>query len=280
MESAIYIVATPIGNLSDITIRALQVLAEVDIIAAEDTRHTRKLLEHHNIRTKLISYHEHNELEKAQEIIELVSSGRSVALVSDAGTPLISDPGHTLVSLAKKSGVSVVPIPGASALLAALSSGGIACGKFIYEGFLPTKQKAKDDCLQKYKNEARTIVFYESPHRIMDTLEAICRHYPEREMVIARELTKRFETITKGVVKELVKFTCEDEDQQRGEFVLILSGVSDDEVLDSEVLLAQEKLLVRLLADLPPKKAVQVVCDIYPGDKRKLYEKAVAFKQS
>lgn len=275
MESAIYIVATPIGNLSDITIRGLEVLREVDVIAAEDTRHTRRLLDHHGISTKLVAYHEHNEAEKSQYIIGLVREGKSVALVSDAGTPLISDPGHTLVALAKKEGVRVVPIPGPSALVAALSVSGLACGKFIFEGFLPAKKKAKTDLLEQFRYEARTVVFYETPHRIVNTLEVLAQLFPERQVAIARELTKRFETITAGSAESLLSWTLGDENQQRGEFVLVLSGASrlvDDEFLN------QEKLLARLVEYLPPKKAVQVVVEFYGGDKKALYEKAVTMK--
>ena len=272
MESAIYIVATPIGNLSDITIRGLEVLRGVDLIAAEDTRHTRRLLDHHGITAKLVAYHEHNEAEKALYLIAEVQEGKSIALVSDAGTPLISDPGHVLVSLAKKGGVKVIPVPGPSALIAALSASGLPCGKFIYEGFLPVKQKAKRDFLELFRYEARTVVFYESPHRILNSLEILADLFPGRQMVIARELTKRFETITSGLTEELLSWTQDDDNQQRGEFVLALSGAARQ---GNEDLLSQEKLLFRLLEYLPPKKAVQIVTEFYGGDKKSLYNKAV-----
>lgn len=278
MESAIYIVATPIGNLSDITIRALEVLAGVDLIAAEDTRHTKRLLDHHGIKAKLISYHEHNEAEKAQSILEDVNNGRSVALVSDAGTPLISDPGHTLVGLAKSAGVKVIPVPGPSALISALCASGIPCGRFIYEGFLPVKQQARETFLERFRYEERTVVFYESPHRIINTLEVLSKLYPERILVIARELTKRFETITKGYVKELLQWTVDEEDQQRGEFVLILAGADLEE--NSADFASQDKLLQKLLKYLPPKKAVQIVAEVYSGDKKELYARAVELKNN
>lgn len=277
MESAIYIVATPIGNLSDITIRGLEILRNVDVIAAEDTRHTRRLLDHHGITATLIAYHEHNESDKALSLINSVRSGQSIALVSDAGTPLISDPGHTLVALAKKENVKVVPVPGPSALVAALSSSGLPCGRFIYEGFLPVKRKAKCDILEKFRYESRTTVFYESPHRILNTLEVLAELFPGRRLAIARELTKRFETITQGTVDELLAWTASDGDQQKGEFVLVLSGA--DEVYDEDVG-SQEKLLVRLIEYLPPKKAVQLVVEFFGGDKKVLYEKAVRIKNS
>ncbi len=275
MESAIYIVATPIGNLSDITIRGLEVLREVDIIAAEDTRHTKRLLEHHGISAKLIAYHEHNETEKSQYVVDLVLGGQSVALVSDAGTPLISDPGHTLVSVAKKAGVKVVPVPGPSAVIAALSASGLPCGKFIYEGFLPVKKKAKTDLLELFRYEPKTVVFYESPHRILNTLEVLAELFPGRQLVIARELTKRFETIASGSTESLLSWTKADLNQQRGEFVLVLSGSPR---LDDDELLNQEKLLARLVGYLPPKKAVQVVTEFYGGDKKALYDRAVSMR--
>jgi 16S rRNA (cytidine1402-2'-O)-methyltransferase len=268
-------VATPIGNLSDITIRGLEVLREVDIIAAEDTRHTKRLLEHHGISTKLIAYHEHNEAEKSLYIIELVLSGKSVALVSDAGTPLISDPGHTLVSMAKKQGVSVIPVPGPSAVIAALSASGLPCGKFIYEGFLPVKKKAKSDLLESFRYESRTVVFYESPHRILNTLEVFAELFPGRQLVIARELTKRFETIASGSTDSLLSWVKGDDNQQKGEFVLVLSGAPR---MDNDELLNQEKLLSRLVEYLPPKKAVQVVTEFYGGDKKALYDRAVSMR--
>ena len=272
MESAIYIVATPIGNLSDITIRGLEVLREVDVIAAEDTRHTKRLLEHHGVSTKLIAYHEHNEAEKSQFIIDLVLGGKSIALVSDAGTPLISDPGHTLVSEAKKSGVKVVPVPGPSAVIAALSASGLPCGKFIYEGFLPVKKKAKSDLLELYRYEPKTVVFYESPHRILNTLEILADLFPGRQLVIARELTKRFETIVGGSTESLLSWAKDDVNQQRGEFVLVLSGSPR---LDDDELLNQERLLASLVEYLPPKKAVQIVTEFFGGDKKALYARAV-----
>ncbi len=275
MESAIYIVATPIGNLSDITIRGLEVLREVDYIAAEDTRHSRRLLDYHGISAKLLAYHEHNESEKSQFIIDSVLEGKLVALVSDAGTPLISDPGHTLVSKAKLSGVKVVPVPGPSAVIAALSASGLPCGKFIYEGFLPAKQKAKRDLLVSFRYESRSVVFYESPHRILDSLEVLADLYPERSLVIARELTKRFETITNGLAKDLLLWTQEDEDQQRGEFVLILAGAQRQADVD---VLSQEVMLKKLIEHLPPKKAVQLVVECLGGDKKLLYARAVEMR--
>lgn len=277
MESAIYIVATPIGNLSDITLRAIEVLKAVDVVAAEDTRHTRKLLEHYGIATKMISLHEHNEFEKSAYIIGLVKEGQSVALVSDAGTPLISDPGYTLVLRAKESGVLVRPIPGPSALVAALCASGVASDTFIFEGFLPAKKKAKEEVLQSYLAERRTVIFYESPHRILVTLEAMSDVLAGRKLCVARELTKRYETIKYGEVSEVLAWMKADEDQTRGEFVLVLEGSQEEplSVSDEQKL----KLLARLLLELPPKKASAVVADVMGGSKKEIYNLALSLKE-
>ena len=276
MESAIYIVATPIGNLSDITIRAIEILKSVDLVAAEDTRHTRKLLDHYDIRTKMVSLHDHNELQKSQGLVERVMDGGSLALVSDAGTPLISDPGHTLVNEAKKQGVKVVPIPGPSAIIAALCAAGIPCGKFIFEGFLPSKKKAKLDVLMGYSLERKAVVFYESPHRVLSTLECMLEVFGDRVIAVAREITKRFEMIKRGPIPELLDWMSRDNNQQKGEFVLILSGVTGVEVTSSD----QEKkvMLARLLTDLPPKKASAIVSDLLGGSKKEIYNLALELK--
>lgn len=276
MESAIYIVATPIGNLGDITLRALDVLRQVDVIAAEDTRHTRKLLEHHGIDTRMLSLHEHNEVERSESVIDNVLSGGSIALVSDAGTPLISDPGHTLVRKAKLKGVRVTPVPGPSALTAALSVGGVACGRFVFEGFLPAKNKAKLDILQSYYMERKTIVFYESPHRILDTLDVMEEVFGDRQISVARELTKRFETVHKDSLPKVIEWMRADHNQQKGEFVLILSGNDDKEERTDE---EKMQLLVRLLKDLPPKKASAIVSDLLGGSKKEIYNMALSMKE-
>ena len=214
------------------------------------------------------------EIEVYSSVLQLIRKGYFKLPIA-AGTPLISDPGHALVSLAKKENVKVVPIPGPSALIAALSSSGLPCGRFIYEGFLPAKRKAKSDVLEGFRYESRTVVFYESPHRIINTLEVLAELFPGRYLTIARELTKRFETITQGKVEDLLVWTNSDLDQQKGEFVLVLSGV--EERCDEDVV-AQEKMLVMLVEYLPPKKAVQVVVDFLGGDKKNLYNKAVQIK--
>jgi len=276
LESAIYIVATPIGNLSDITLRALEVLSRVDVIAAEDTRHTRKLLDHHGISTRMASLHEHNESERAASMLEKVQQGASLALVSDAGTPLISDPGHVLVSLANKMGVKVVPVPGPSAVTAALSVCGIPCGRFIFEGFLPAKKKAKTDVLREYEDEKKAVVFYESPHRILDTLELMHEVFGDRVLTVARELTKRFETVRRDSLPLILEWVRTDLNQQKGEFVLVLQGSESEGLSASDA--EKKALLMRLLVELPPKKASAVVADILGGAKKEIYNLALQLK--
>ena len=196
IRPALYVVATPIGNLGDITQRAIDILSGVSLVAAEDTRHSQKLLAHLGVNAKLVSLHEHNERNKAESLINSILSGESIALVSDAGTPLISDPGYILVRTAIESGVSVIPVPGASALIAALSASGMASDRFLFEGFLPAKSSAKLKKLESLKKESGTVIFYESPHRVLATLESMVEVLgPERRIAMARELTKTFETI-------------------------------------------------------------------------------------
>lgn len=276
MESGIYVVATPIGNLSDITHRAIEVLSGVDLIAAEDTRHSKKLLDHYGVSKSIVSLHEHNEAQKSQMLIDKVLSGQSIALISDAGTPLISDPGHILIKLARDHAVRLIPIPGPSALTAAISVAGIASSSFIFEGFLPAKRNAKRDILESVSDERRTVVFYESPHRIVSTIEVMDELYPDRDLVVARELTKRFETIKRASVAEILVWMKGDDNQQKGEFVLLLAGVQEaDEGVD---LGAQKVALSRALIDLPPKKAVALVVDIFGGSKKELYDLAIKIK--
>ena len=276
LESAIYIVATPIGNLSDITLRALDILANVDVIAAEDTRHTRKLLDHHGISTQMASLHEHNESERAASMLKKVQEGGSLALVSDAGTPLISDPGHVLVSLANELGVRVVPIPGPSAVTSALSVCGVPCGRFIFEGFLPAKRKAKTDVLLTYEKEKKAVIFYESPHRILDTLELMNEVFGGRVIALARELTKRFETVRRDRLPVILEWVRADLNQQKGEFVLVLHGAESVELSVSDE--EKKRLLKRLLVELPPKKASAVVADFLGGGKKEIYNLALELK--
>lgn len=270
MESGIYVVATPIGNLADISQRAIDTLSAVDVIAAEDTRHTKKLLTHLGIKQEMLSLHDHNERQRSQEIIELVRAGKSVALVSDAGTPLISDPGYVFVSEARKQGLRISAVPGPCAIIAALSASGVACSSFQFAGFLPAKGKSKRDALSILDGSAVTFVFYESTHRILDTLEVLVELYPDRKIALARELTKTFETYIVGSSVEVLKVLQGDANQRKGEFVLIVEGDSNQvEVAFDE---APRKLLQVLAAELPPKKAAAIVAEHYGLNKKDLYQ--------
>jgi 16S rRNA (cytidine1402-2'-O)-methyltransferase len=219
----LFIVATPIGNLEDITQRALRVLREADLIACEDTRHTRKLLNHFAIKTATISYHEHNEQERAEELCQALESGKNVALVSDAGTPLISDPGFRIVQAAVDRGISVVPIPGASAVITALSVSGLRTDQFLFAGFLPARTGARRAKLNELRTVVGTLIFYEAPHRIKATLKEALDVFGDRQAVIARELTKLHEEFARGTLSELVEKFLQNE-TPRGEMVLIISG--------------------------------------------------------
>ena len=227
MPGTLYLVATPIGNLADITHRALQVLRDVDLIACEDTRHTRKLLQHYSIDTKTVSYHEHNEQQRTSELIELLKQGSSVAVVSDAGTPAISDPGFRLVRAAIETGINVVPVPGPSALVSALIAAGLPTDEFFFGGFLPPKSTARRARLSELRSVPGTLIFYEAPHRLAASLKDAYEILGEREAVIARELTKLHEEIRRGRLSELSKHYSTDE-RPRGEIVLLI----DRTVLD------------------------------------------------
>jgi 16S rRNA (cytidine1402-2'-O)-methyltransferase len=237
MPGILYIVATPIGNLEDITLRALRVLREVDVIAAEDTRHTQILLSHHDIHTPLTSYHEHNEKTKAQELVTRLARGKNIALVSDAGTPAISDPGFRLVVQAIRAGVRIIPIPGASALTAVLSATGLPTDRFVFEGFLPAKKKLRRERLQTLRDETRTLIFYEAPHRLKDTLDDIHELLGNREAVLAREVTKIHEEFLRGPVSALVRELGSGE--VRGEVTLIISGSAGESRVNEDLLKAE-----------------------------------------
>ena len=267
----LYIVPTPIGNLADITQRAIEVLSNVDIIAAEDTRHTGKLLSHFNIQTKTFALHDHNEQQKAQVLVEKLLSGQSIALVSDAGTPLISDPGYHLVTKCRQAGVRVVPLPGACAVITALSASGLPSDRFSFEGFLPPKSKGRKDKFLEIASVERTCIFYESPHRILDSLQDMLDVLgPKREVVLARELTKTFETIQGMPLGELIEWVKSDGNQQRGEMVLLIHGHRDS----SEESLPDEatRTLAILTKELPLKKAAALAAEIYSLKKNALYK--------
>ncbi|OSM97452.1 MULTISPECIES: 16S rRNA (cytidine(1402)-2'-O)-methyltransferase [Lonsdalea] len=271
--STLYIVPTPIGNLGDITQRALDVLKSVDLIAAEDTRHTGLLLQHFAINARLFALHDHNEQQRAEQLLSRLQSGMSVALVSDAGTPLINDPGYHVVRLCREAGVRVVPLPGACAAIAALSAAGLASDRFCYEGFLPAKTKARKDTLQAMLEEPRTLIYYESTHRLLDSLrDMVAVLGPQRYVVLARELTKTWESIYGAPVAELLAWVEEDDNRRKGEMVLIVEGYHpDDSALPAEAL----RTLALLQAELPLKKAAALAAEIHGVKKNALYRYAL-----
>lgn len=271
--STLYIVPTPIGNLGDITQRALKVLASVDLIAAEDTRHTGLLLQHFAINARLFALHDHNEQQKAEVLLEKLREGQSIALVSDAGTPLINDPGYHLVRLCRESGIRVVPLPGACAAITALSAAGLPSDRFCYEGFLPAKSKGRCDTLRALEQEPRTIIFYESTHRLLDSLQDMVTVLgPDRYVVLAREITKTWESIFGAPVGELLAWVLEDENRRKGEMVLIVEGYhAVEEALPVEAL----RTLALLQAELPLKKAAALTAEIHGVKKNALYKYAL-----
>jgi 16S rRNA (cytidine1402-2'-O)-methyltransferase len=266
----LYIVATPIGNLDDITHRAIKLLKEVDLIAAEDTRHSQKLLQHWEIATRMTSLHDHNEGQRAVQLIAQMQSGMSIALISDAGTPLISDPGYSLVNQCRAAGITVIPIPGACAAITALCASGMPTDQFRFNGFLPVKLVAKQTILEKLKAETATTVFYESPRRVVATLEAIIEVLGEnRKVSLAKELTKTFETFYHNTAEGVLNWLKEDPNHQRGEFVIIIEGVQID---TSDLPLESLSLLKMLMAELPLKKAAAITANHYGVKKNALYQ--------
>ncbi len=273
----LYIVATPIGNLDDITLRAIDTLKRVDLIAAEDTRHSGLLLQHLGIKAKLFSLHDHNEQEKAHVLIEKLQSGLSIALVSDAGTPLINDPGYHLVKACRENDIKVVPIPGACAAIAALSVAGLPSDKFIYEGFLPAKSKARQDSLASLITEPRTMIFYESTHRLLETLKDMQTIFgADKQIVLAKELTKTWETIVSFPVNELIDWLNQDASRQKGEFVLIVAGYTEsNKDIDPKAI----NTLKLLQKELPLKKAAAITAEIYGLKKNQLYQIGLNFEE-
>lgn len=249
--SCLYIVATPIGNLDDMTLRAIQVLKDADVVAAEDTRHSRSLLDHFGVTSRLVSYRDHNEAAATQGLLTLMAEGQTIALISDAGTPLISDPGYRLVQAALANGMQVIPIPGASAVIAALSVSGMATDRFSFEGFLPAKRVARQSYLQQLSQESQTLVFYEAPHRIRGALLDIAEVLGEdRQVTLARELTKRFEQVWHGPVGEAIAHLESKYIPERGEFVLLVAGIGNAR-LSSEQYEAR-RIMGLLLPEMPP----------------------------
>ena len=276
LTGILYIVATPIGNLQDITQRALDTFAQVDLIAAEDTRHSGLLLSHYGIKKPFFALHDHNEQEKAHILVDKLKQGSNIALISDAGTPLISDPGFHLVRQCREAGIRVVPLPGACAAITALCASGIASDRFCFEGFLPAKSKARKDKLENIAEEDRTLIFYESTHRILDTLEDMQSVLgEERYIVLAREITKTWETITGNTIKNLREWLLEDPNRTKGEMVLIVEGKpksdNNDEISPQAV-----KALELIAEELPLKKTAAIVAELYGYKKNALYQFGLA----
>lgn len=268
----LYVVATPIGNLQDISERARQVLARVSLIAAEDTRHSARLLEHFGIATPMVPCHDHNERAGSDALVQRMLAGEELALISDAGTPLVSDPGFHLVRQARAAGVRVVPVPGACAAIAALSAAGLPSDRFAFEGFLPSRSGARAARLQDLARETRTLIFYEAPHRVLESVLAMAEAFGgERQAVLARELTKTFETIHDAPLAGLAQWIAADSNQQRGECVLLVEGL--DEKAGKDVVDAESQRILTLLAgELPLKKAAALTAQITGARKNLLYQ--------
>jgi 16S rRNA (cytidine1402-2'-O)-methyltransferase len=276
-KGSLYIVATPIGNMGDMTERALKTLTEVDVIAVEDTRRSGQLLRNFEISTPMTSVHEHNERQICASLLERIDNGENIALISDAGTPLLSDPGYFLVNQARERNLTVVPIPGVSAVITALSVAGLPTDRFVFEGFLPAKSTARQQKLEKLKDENRTVIFYEAPHRIVEMLKDCQLVFGgQRKVVLARELTKTFETVHGDVLDELIPWVEADENQRKGEFVVLVHGAEarDETGIDAE----SELILLILLKDLPVKQAAALAANITGLKKNALYQHALALR--
>ncbi len=267
--------ATPLGNLNDISRRALDVLGRVDLIAAEDTRHSRRLLSHYGIQTMLTSLHEHNERDKLPGLLARLAAGEALALISDAGTPLVSDPGFVLVRAAREAGHPVVPVPGPSALICALSAAGLPSDRFLFEGFAPRRPAARRSWLEGLRGEPRTLVFYEASHRILGTLQDLAELFgAERRGVLARELTKLHETFIAGGLGELARRVEADPQQRKGEFVMLVAGAEPVEAAVGET----ERVLRILAAELPLKRAAALAAEITGARRNELYQLGLRWK--
>ena len=278
MSAQLFVVATPIGHLDDMTFRAIDILKSVSIVAAEDTRQSAQLFKHYNISTQLTACHDHNESNKIEQLVQKLLAGDNIALISDAGTPLISDPGFKLVRAAQEHGIKVVPVPGACAAIAALSAVGLPSDRFSFEGFLPSKASQRISQLEKLKNETQTLIFYEAPHRILECVKNMAEVFGENRPVgFAREITKTFETIKKMTLKDLVNFIENDHNQEKGEIVVIVGGAAAKTDLEQEKL---DELLKRLLQDLSVKAASQLAADLTGIKKKIAYQRALELTQA
>ncbi|MBV35549.1 MAG: 16S rRNA (cytidine(1402)-2'-O)-methyltransferase [Rickettsiales bacterium] len=274
-KGTLYVVATPIGNIDDMSFRAIKTLQQVSLILAEDTRHSQRLMTHYDIRTPMMSLHEHNEEARIEQIANKLDDGQSVALISDAGTPLISDPGFKLVRELRQREYAISPIPGASALICALSVAGLATDSFSFWGFLPSKTNARKERYKELSEHKETLVFYESSHRIADSLKDLVDVFGERHVVIARELTKNFETILSGPASIVLEQVNNDSNQQKGEFVVMVEGLSKaNEGLSTEA----TSIMTQLLTELPPNKAAKLTAQITGVKKKDLYQWALQQK--
>jgi 16S rRNA (cytidine1402-2'-O)-methyltransferase len=273
----LYVVATPIGNLDDLSARAVAVLRSVVLVAAEDTRHSGRLLQAMAVDTRMIALHDHNERDRMEQVLKKLEEGDDVALISDAGTPLISDPGFILVREARKRGLRISPVPGPCAIVAALCAAGLPTDRFAFEGFLPSRKGARVATLDRLSACAATLVFYESPHRILDAVaDIVATMGPDRELVIARELTKTFETFYSGAASDVLQALQEDPHGSRGEFVIMVHG-AEKEAADAGMEEA-DRLLKLLLTELPVKKAAKLVSEITGKAKNDLYQRALTLK--
>ena len=278
-KGSLYIVATPIGNMGDMTERAQQVLASVDVIAVEDTRRSGQLLRNFDISTPMIAVHEHNERQICESLLRRIHEGESIALISDAGTPLLSDPGYYLVTQSHVQNIPVIPIPGVSALITALSVAGLPTDHFVFEGFLPSKSAARQQRLEKLKEDSRTLVFYEAPHRIVEMLKDLQQVFgSQRQVVLARELTKTFETVHGDKLEQLIPWVEADENQRKGEFVVLVHGAEprDSTKIDPEA----ERILLILLEELPVKQAAALAAKVTGLKKNTLYQHALELKRA
>ncbi|MGB2359732.1 MAG: 16S rRNA (cytidine(1402)-2'-O)-methyltransferase [Porticoccaceae bacterium] len=276
-SGTLYIVATPIGHLGDMVPRAVETLQSVSVIACEDTRHSKKLLDHFSIDKPCIAYHDHADKKSSHNILKRLGNGEDVALISDAGTPLISDPGYRLVSEARQQGYSVIPVPGACAAIAALSVAGLPTDKFKFMGFLPAKSTQRKTALAAIKGGTETMVYYEAPHRIADTLADMAEVLgADRDAFMAREISKTFETYLQGSMAELLELVQADSNQQRGEIVLVVAGAASEPDLVS---VDAEKVLGLLLKELPLTKAASLTAKISGGDKKQLYQLGLSLQQ-